>query len=138
MKRSGLLLIGMTLWWVLPFFIGHLFTYPFRDHFSSHLLYLVVITVALLAGLLLSALDARTRLWTRLGYWGKYALLCGAYAAETIVVLVLLIALDARRVLTYFGGDAEGSVGMLLIPSILFHVLAGTILGVFLALHRRK
>lgn len=135
MKRSGVILMGMTLWWNVPLFVVYLPTYSFRTHLRSYLLYLVVIGVALVFARVLSALDANMGWWNRCGYWGKYALLCGAYAVEMAAILVVLLLLDAYHILAYFGGDAGGSVGMFFLPSILVYLLAGALLGVVRAIY---
>jgi hypothetical protein len=132
MKRSGAALICMTLWWVMPFFISDLIAHPLFSHFHSHLLYLIVILVSVVFAYLLGVIDARRKLWERSAYWGKYILLCGAYAAQMIVILVLVLSLDEYRLIGYFGRDPESSVGMLFIPSIAVYVLLGAILGLVL------
>lgn len=129
MRGSGIALICMTLWWVIPFFVIDLFSHPLSSHVTSHLLYIIVILISLIFAYLLSVIDAKKNLWGRSAYWGKYLLLCGAYALQMIAILIVVLSLDEYRLIGYFGRDPESSVGMLFVPSILAYILLGAILG---------
>lgn len=119
----------MTLWWVFPAFALGLITHPFHLHLRSHLLYVAVLFLSALSAVVLSVIDGRWNLWQRAGYWVRYALLCGAYLLQTVILIAVLLTLDALRLLTYFGGDAEGSIGMFLIPSAIIYLMAGAAAG---------
>lgn len=127
----------MTLWWVMPFFIVYLIAYPPPAHLRSHLLYAIVITVSTVSAYILSWLDAKKELWKRSGYWGKYLLLCGAYAAQMAIVLVVVLSLDEYRLIGYFGRDPESCIGMFFVPSILVYVLLGAVVGAVLTLIKK-
>lgn len=45
--------------------------------------------------------------------------------------MVVTLTLDYFRLVRYFGGDAAGSFGMLYIPSVMFYLLLGLILGIW-------
>ncbi len=137
MRRSGKWLLWMALWWVVPFFVIHLLARPFLSNLRSHLLYVVMILVAMGAAAVVSAVDGKRDLWRRSGYWGKYGLLCGAYAVQGILALAIVVTLDSLGAIGYYGGDAEGSIGMLIVPSILAYFLLGGIAGGVLALVKR-
>jgi len=137
MRRSGIALICMTLWWVMPFFVIDLVAHPIHSHFSSHLLYIIVILISVISAYLLSVSDAKKGLWGRSAYWGKYLLLCGTYAAQMIVILIVVLSLDEYRLIGYFGRDPESSVGMLFVPSILVYTLLGAIVGAVLMVAKR-
>lgn len=129
MKKSGILLLCMTLWWVFPVFVLALITHPIHLHLRSHLLYVTVFFLSALSAVILSMIDGRWDLWQRAGYWVRYALLCGAYLLQTVIVITVLLTLDSFRLLAHFGGDAEGSIGMLLIPSAIIYLMAGAAAG---------
>ena len=134
MRRSGKWLLLMALWWVIPFFVIHLLARPFLPSLNSHLFYVVLILVALGAAAVVSAVDGKRDLWRRSGYWGKYGFLCGAYAVQGILALVIVVTLDSLGLIGYYGGDAAGSIGMLIVPSILAYFVLGGITGGVLAL----
>ncbi|OPX97443.1 MAG: hypothetical protein A4E60_03263 [Syntrophorhabdus sp. PtaB.Bin047] len=138
MRKSGALLLCMTLWWVFPAFVLALITHPIQLHPRSHLLYVAVLFLSAVSAIVLSIIDRRWNLWHRAGYWVRYALLCGAYLLETVIVIAVLLALDSLRLLAYFGGDAEGSIGMLLIPSAIIYLMAGAAAGAIRELTKRS
>ncbi|HOW55936.1 MAG TPA: hypothetical protein PLR60_14955 [Syntrophorhabdaceae bacterium] len=136
--KAGIVLLCMSLWWVIPFFVVHLVVYPLLAHFRSHLLYVVIIFFSLLFAVTLGFADRKRGLWERYGYWRRYLLLCGTYLLQTAVVLAVLLTLDSRGLLGYFGGDAGGSIGMLLIPSVVIYLLIGAVAGGITELIKRS
>lgn len=49
------------------------------------------------------------------------------------VSLAVIVALDSARVLHYYGGDAGGSPGLLIVPSVVgYGILAAAVAGVSL------
>ncbi len=126
-SSPALLLLMMSLWWVLPVFAIHLFRHPFAEYFSSHLLYLVVIGIALLTAAGASVANAMIPRWEDAGPWEKYYWLAAAYTIQMIVTLTITLILDAYHLIRYYGGDAAGSIGMLFIPSVIFYFIVGVI-----------
>ena len=130
MKRSSLVLLFITLWWVIPFFVRDLLAYSFIPYFTSHLLYLVTIAISIVCAITLGFIDGKKDLWNRYEFWGKYLIVIGAYAAQIILIFFVIIFLGSNRLLKYYGGDPEGSVGMLFFPSIVFYLVIGGVLGI--------
>jgi len=63
-----------------------------------------------------------------MGYWGKFAALMGSYSSTIIAILIISLILSSHGMISYFGGDPEGSFGMLYIPSIVFYGVVGMVL----------
>ena len=137
MKKSSILLLVLTLWWILPFMLGDLLNHPFLAHFSSHLLYLVTLLAALFFALVLHGLDNKLNYWEQHAFWGRYLLLAAFYAAQMVTLVAVLVLLDALGLLGYFGGDAGGSVGLVFLPSIGMYVALGAAVGLLWSLYRR-
>lgn len=51
--------------------------------------------------------------------------MCGIYAVNVIIIFILIEYLYARRVVEYFGADPEGSILMLLGPTMIGYFLIG-------------
>ncbi len=51
--------------------------------------------------------------------------MCILYSINMIAILVIALSLSHFRLLEYFGGDPEGSIGMLFIPTIVGYFLLG-------------
>ena len=115
--------------WVLPFCIRDLAKHPLLRFWDSHLSYAVLIGVPLLAMLTLNALDLRTRFFRRSPGPLRVVALCGAYALTMLVSLALVLGLDSARMLHYYGGDAGGSVGLLIVPSVLAYGVVGAVVS---------
>ncbi|HRR40076.1 MAG TPA: hypothetical protein P5244_02470 [Syntrophales bacterium] len=126
-NSPALLLLAMSLWWVLPMFAIHLLLYPFTEYFSSHLLYLIVIGIALLTAAGASIMNVMIPRWEYACPWERYYWLAAAYTVQMIVTLIIALILDAYHLIRYYGGDAAGSIGMLFIPSVLFYFIVGVI-----------
>ena len=129
-KRSSLVLLFITLWWILPFFVINLLRYPFFPYFTSHLLYLVTITISILFAIALGSIDGKNDLWNRFEFWGKYLMIIGAYAVQIILISFVLVLLGSKQLLDYYDSDPGGSVAMLFQPSIVIYLVLGGVLGI--------
>ncbi len=118
-------MLAMTLWWVLPLFAVNIMAHPFLLNLHSHLLYIVIIVFSVSAAITLSAVRAATNVWDDATNWGRYHLLCTAYTIQMIVTLLIVLVLDAFRLIGYYGGGPEVSVEMLFIPSALLYLVLG-------------
>jgi len=112
-------------WWIAPFFIVALLSRPIGENIRSYLPFFISFIVFAAAGCLLGFLDARFGFWTRAGLWKRGLILVIGYAATAITALLLTIIVDYYGLISYFGGDAAGSFGLLYIPSIIFYAVAG-------------
>ena len=43
--------------------------------------------------------------------------------------LMIILTLDSARMLSYYGGDAGGSPGLLIVPSAIVYVILGTVVA---------
>jgi hypothetical protein len=77
--------------------------------------------------LALNAVEAATHFVGRLPVWLKIVVLCGTYSFACFLSLVGIMWLDKARVLRYFGGDAGGSVGLLIVPSVVAYCGLGVL-----------
>ena len=116
LKGPGTYLVLMT-WWVFVFFVVSLRSYPIAHHLSSYLPFFIAFAVSIAFGLTLNLTNARWSFWLRLPLWAKILTLIAGYAANVVVILIITVTLDSYRLIDYFGGDPEGSFGMLYIPS---------------------
>lgn len=116
------------MWWAFIAIIPRLFAYDLTYYFSSYLPLIIPITVTLIVSLSINLLDSIYLLWNQWGIWKKYLILMGAYALINIVSLIIISILSTYRMLDYFGGDPEGSIGMLYLPSIFFYGIVGAII----------
>ncbi|MCM8784347.1 MAG: hypothetical protein NC818_06225 [Candidatus Omnitrophica bacterium] len=80
-------------------------------------MFLIAFIISPVVSALFSLPGVRYALWIKLEYWKKYLLLGLIYAVNIITILTVTLFLDAKGKLDYFGADAEGSFGMLYIPS---------------------
>ena len=126
LKNPGACLVLMS-WWIVPFFVIALFSYPLRAYVSSYVPFLVALVVISSSGILMNVLETKFRFWSWLGHWSKCLILIGSYALAILVILILTLTLDSYGLVGYFDGDAEGSFGMLYIPSAIFYLMAGAI-----------
>lgn len=133
MKRSSIVLLFISLWWIIPLFIRDLLAYPILSNFNSHLLYLLVITISITCSITLGFIDDKKELWNRYDFWGKYLIAMCAYAAQMILLLTSVFILDSFRLIRYYGGDAGGSVVLLFFPSIVIYFVIGGTLGIIFA-----
>jgi len=132
MKRSSIVLLFITLWWIVPFFIRDLRAHPFISYFTSHLLYLLVISISITCSMMLGFVDVKMDLWNRYEFWGKYLTVMCAYTAQMTLVFISVIILDSFRLINYYGGDSGGSIGLLFLPSIVIYLVIGGIIGITL------
>lgn len=124
-RHPGVTMLAMTLWWVLPLFAVNIMAHPFLPHLQSHLLYIVIIMFSVSAAISLSTVRTTTNVWGDATNWGRYHLLCTAYTIQMIVTLLIVLVLDAFRLIGHYGGGPEVSVEMLFIPSALLYFVLG-------------
>lgn len=117
----------LMMWWVIPFFVTAFLSYPFRSYLSSYLHFLIAFGVPSIFALILNAVEAKYRFWKDTGHWGRLGWLTGSYAVVILIVLIITLTLDSYGLIGYFGGDPEGSFGMLYLPSFVFYLLVGAI-----------
>ena len=67
------------------------------------------------------------KFWSHRRLWGRFVILATAYTVVIGASLVFTCVLDSYRLVAYFGGDAEGSFGLLYFPSIVFYWLVGAV-----------
>ena len=119
----------MTFWWMAPFLVVALANFSPGHWPRSYVPFMVAIAVTLLLSALCNWLERRQGSWRRSGFWTRYFLLNGWYALNMVLILGVTLTLDSFRLMRYIGGDAEGSFGMLYLPSVLLYLVLGLILG---------
>lgn len=129
-RKAGLYVMLMTLWWTAPFFCIFLFDYPLSQYLKSYVPFFILLASTVAVSLVLNIADRKFNYWNRFGYWRKYLLLCSTYAVNMGIILAIVITLDSYRLIQYFGGDPEGSIGMFFIPSVIAYFVLGLMLGV--------
>lgn len=116
-----------------------LLLFPFVSDFKSHLLYLLVITTAIVFAVALNFIDARMHLWERYAFWGRYLIIVAAYAVQMIFLFIVSCLLDSKGLIKYYGSDPEGGIGMLFFPSVVIYAVIGGVFGFAVkAIHWRK
>ena len=125
----GWVILGMAGVWLIPFCVGDLMEHPLVAYWDSHLLYAVLFGTAILAMLTLNGLHLVTDVWRRHGVWLQVLGICGGYALAMFISLAIILALDSARVLHYYGGDAGGSVGLLIMPSVIAYSVIGAVVA---------
>ena len=63
--------------------------------------------------------------WKELTFWGKYFYGVGTYFLNSLIISFIAMWLRSEGLIDYFGGDPEGSVGMLFFPMAIIYFLAG-------------
>jgi hypothetical protein len=127
--KPGRYLLIMTFWWMAPFLLVALANFSPEHWPLSYTPFLVAVAVTLLLSALCNQLEKRHRYWRRSGFAKRYFLLNGWYLLNVALILALTLSLDSVHLVGFFGGDPEGSFGMLYIPSVLFYLVLGLILG---------
>ena len=122
----GKYLLLMT-WWIFVFFAICLFSYPVTRYLTSYIPFFVAFAVTLMFSLLLNLVDGTFTFYRKMDSWGKFATLMISYASTVIVSLIITMVLSSHGMIDYFGGDPEGSFGMLYIPSIVFYGVVGMV-----------
>jgi hypothetical protein len=128
--KPGRYLLIMTFWWIAPFLLLSLARFSPANWPLSYVPFLVAIAVTLLLSTLCGWLENRHGYWRRSGFGKKYFLLIAWYALNVVLILALTITLDNFHLVGYFGGDPEGSFGMLYLTSVLIYLVLGFILVV--------
>lgn len=126
------MLLFITLWWIVPFFIRDLLAHPFISYFKSHLLYILAIAISIICSITLGFVDDKMDLWNRYEFWGKYLAVMCAYTVQMGLLLMSVLMLDSFRLISYYGGDAGGSIGLLFLPSIVIYLVIGSLFGIIL------
>jgi hypothetical protein len=75
-------------------------------------------------------------LWSNRKLWQKYLILGFAYTANIAAILTVYFSTDTWVQYEYFGGDPEGSFGMLFIPSVILYAIIGGILIASISVYR--
>jgi len=127
--KPGRYLIFMTYWWVMIFLIMALCRFPPGRHPASYYPFVVALAIPALLSVICNRLENRYGYWGRSGFWKKYFLLNGWYALNVGLILAVSLTLDYFHLIRYFGGDPEGSFGMLYLPSVMMYLAFGFILG---------
>lgn len=131
---------GMMAVWLAPFCARDLMEYPVLSHWDSHILYAVLLAAAILGVFALNSLELATGFWSRPGIWLRVLGICGGYALVVAVSLAAILTLDSAGVLHYYEGDAGGSPGLLIVPSVIAYCVLGVAVGgiaVFVRIARR-
>jgi|WetSurMetagenome_2_1015567.scaffolds.fasta_scaffold767032_1 hypothetical protein len=128
--KPGRYLLIMTFWWIAPFLLVALSRFSPARWPRSYVPFLMAVTVTLLLSALCGWLENRQGSWRRSGFGKKYFLLIAWYALNVALILALTLSLDHFHLVGYFGGDPEGSFGMLYLPSVLVYLVLGFILVV--------
>jgi hypothetical protein len=131
----GWIILGMTSVWLIPFCIRDLMKHPLVAYWDSHLLYAVLFGTAIAAMLTLNGLQLVTD-WRRHAVWLQVLSICGGYALAMFISLAIILTLDSARVLHYYGGDAGGSVGLLIVPSVIAYSVIGAVVAGIAAIVR--
>ena len=128
--RTGIYVILMTFWWILPLFVLALFRYPISVFINSYYPFFVAFIVTLLISFIVNIIETRTDYWGCSGYWKKYLIVNGVYALNVLTILVVSITLDSVGLIGFFSGDPEGSFEMLYVPSVGFYLLLGLVIRI--------
>jgi hypothetical protein len=129
--KSGKYLFLMTYWWILPFLVISLYYFPLLENLPSYYPFFIPFIIAGIFSILCGLVETQTGWWVRAGFWKRYLVLNGLYILNIYLILHVTITLDARGMLRYFGGDAEGSFGMMYTSTIPGYLLGGIVLGVW-------
>ncbi len=127
--KPGYWLMILTCWWPLLFFLVAIGKYPLIEYLSSYYLYFIIFGVSIITGLLINLVEKRFSFWNRIGHWRKYLIVCIAYTLNMAVIFTVAGFLQSKNILDFFGGDPEGSIGMLFMPSIFVYFILGAIFG---------
>jgi hypothetical protein len=127
--KSGKYLLLMTYWWILPFLVISLSEFPLWANLPSYYTYFIPFIITGIFSFLCGLVETQTDWWSRAGFWKRYLALNGLYISNIFLIIFVTITLHNYRMLRYFGGDAEGSFGLLYPYTIVFYLLVGIFLG---------
>ena len=68
----------------------------------------------------------------------RYLIISIAYTANMTIILKITFYLRSELILDYFGGDPEGSIGMVFIPSIYGYYVLGAIYALVATIDRNS
>ena len=131
----GWMILGMMSVWLIPFCIRDLMKHPLVAYWDSHLLYAILFGTAIAVMLTLNGLQFGTG-WRRHSVWLQVLSICGGYALAMFISLAIILTFDSARVLRYYGGDAGGSVGLLIVPSVIAYSVIGAVVAGIAAIVR--
>ena len=136
--KSGNYLLLMISWWLVPFLVLDLLSFPLWQNLPSYYPVFLPFIITGVFSLGCGRVEAKTGCWSRAGFWKKYLVLNGLYLLDVLVILILSISLHNHLRLRYFGGDAAGGFGWLYPYSVILYLVAGLILGVWKHFRRAK
>lgn len=136
MKKSVFVGI-MTLWWITPFFIVSLTHYPINQYLNSYYMFFIAFIITTISCVIFTFIEKKFDSWRNSGYWKNYFIINGAYALNILIILFITLTLDSYGVIGYFGGDPEGSFGMLYIPSVIFYLFLGLMIGIIVSVKNK-
>jgi hypothetical protein len=119
----SVVLIVMTLWWLIPFFVRDLVDHPINKFEASYNYYWIIFATTLFVSILIFIFESLKGKWKGLTGWGKYFYCVGAYFLNSIIIS--MISTPSIVQIEYFGADPEGSVGMLFFPMAVLYFLSG-------------
>jgi len=125
----GLIVLGMTSIWLLPFWVRDLLHYPLIKYWNSHLLYAILLGTTILTMLVFNILQSVRDSWNQSGIMIRILSICSGYTIAMIIGFIFMLYLSSVRVLDYFGGDPEGSISMAIIPSVILYWVIGIVIG---------
>jgi len=136
--KPGRYLMIMTYWWVMPFLLAALCRFPPGRQAASYYAFVPALAIPALLSVICNRLENRYGYWGRSGFWKKYLWLNAWYALNVGLILAVTLTLDHFSLIQYFGGDPEGSFGMLHLPSVMMYLASGFILGLARAAWRSR
>ncbi len=135
--NPGIYLLIM-IWWIFVSFIGTIVRHSIFDYLSSFIPYFLAFFIFGLSAILLGVYEIKNYFWDKCGYWKKYFIIIGLYAAATIICVSVTVILDDYRLVQYFEGDAAGSFGMGYFGFLSLYLIVGVVIGVVSSLYNRK
>jgi len=121
------------MWWVIPFFMIALFFYSLKSYFSSFVPFMIVFGLTFTFCVTLNKIDREWEFWNGMHHWGRFGVLMGSYTGLVLSAVFLTDTLHSYGAVRFFGGDPEGSFGMLYLPSVVFYLATGTIVSLVLS-----
>jgi hypothetical protein len=119
----GWIVFGMTALWLTPFCIRDVRWCP--ACWDSHLLYVVIYGVSLFTVFGLNSLELITGFWSRSRLLKRVLVAWVGYTFAMFTSFVIILSLDSARKLRFYGGDAGGSSGLFIWPSVILYGIIG-------------
>ncbi len=122
-QDPGFLVIGMTSAWALPACIISLYDFPLLEYWDSHIIFVMIFGPSILGMLVLNNLVSANRVLKKGGIWVTTLSVWITYACVTIASVSLTVFSDSLfRIPSYYRGDAGGSIGLIMLPSVTFYL----------------